>query len=375
MKKIILVTLALIATAGISSAQLTKPTPASTNLDGKQYPMVNPDLSATFQVVAPNAKTVELDLGKLYPMTKNADGVWEVTCDPQVPGFHYYFIHIDGVKVADPSSKLFYGCGMMSSGIEIPEAGVDYYLEKEVPHGEIRMQRYYSDLTKSWRICYVYVPAEYESNPSKHYPVLYLFHGGGENETSWPIQGKVDNIMDNLIAAGECKPMLVVMDRGEATLADQPAFQPRRAGGMIMDFTPLDRVVTEEIVPMIDTRYRTLPDRMHRAITGLSMGGFQSWAIGLNHKDKFAYIGGFSGSGLAPTEERYPATLNDEVELLYVGTGTEEPGQMYTGVRDFHLFLEKTGVNHVYFESQGTAHEWLTWRRALKDFAPRLFVK
>ena len=375
MKKIILVTFALLSFAGISFAQLSKPTPATTNLDGKQYPMVNPDLSATFRVVAPEAKTVELDLGKLYPMTKNSDGIWEVTCDPQVPGFHYYFIHIDGVKVADPSSKLFYGCGMMSSGIEIPEAGVDYYLEKEVPHGEIRMQRYYSDLTKSWRICYVYVPAEYESNPSKRYPVLYLFHGGGENETSWPIQGKVDNIMDNLIAAGECKPMLVVMDRGEATLADQPDFQPRRAGGMIMDFTPLDRVVTEEIVPMIDTRYRTLPDRMHRAITGLSMGGFQSWAIGLNHKDKFAYIGGFSGSGLAPTEERYPASLNNEVELLYVGTGTEEPGQMYTGVRDFHLFLERTGVNHVYFESQGTAHEWLTWRRALKDFAPRLFVK
>lgn len=375
MKKTILILFALLSIAGISSAQVTKPTPATTNLDGKQYPMVHPDLSVTFQVAAPGAKTVELDLGKLYPMTKNAEGVWEVTCEPQVPGFHYYFIHIDGVKVADPSSKLFYGCGMMSSGIEIPEAGVDFYLEKEVPHGEIRMQRYYSDLTKSWRICYIYVPAEYESNPSKRYPVLYLFHGGGENETSWPIQGKVDNIMDNLISAGECKPMLVVMDRGEATLADQPDFQPRRAGGMIMDFTPLDRVVTEEIVPMIDTRYRTLPDRMHRAITGLSMGGFQSWAIGLNHKDKFAYIGGFSGSGLAPTEERYPATLNDEVELLYVGTGTEEPGRMYTGVRDFHLFLEKTGVNHVYFESQGTAHEWLTWRRALKDFAPRLFVK
>ena len=176
MKKIILVTFALLSFAGISFAQLSKPTPATTNLDGKQYPMVNPDLSATFRVVAPEAKTVELDLGKLYPMTKNSEGVWEVTCDPQVPGFHYYFIHIDGVKVADPSSKLFYGCGMMSSGIEIPEAGVDYYLEKEVPHGEIRMQRYYSDLTKSWRICYVYVPAEYESNPSKRYPVLYLFH-------------------------------------------------------------------------------------------------------------------------------------------------------------------------------------------------------
>lgn len=374
MKKIIILALfALIGISCVSTPSITEPFSASTNLPGKEYPKINPDLSATFQVVAPTAESVSLDLGKIYPMTKNEEGIWEVTCDPQVPGFHYYFIIIDGVKVADPNSKLFYGCSMMSSGIEIPEAGVDFYLEKDVPHGEVRMQRYYSELTKAWRVCYVYVPAGYDENPQMRYPVLYLFHGGGENETSWPVQGKVDNIMDNMIAAGECDPMIVVMDRGEAVLADQPAFTPRRQGGFIMDFTPLDRVVTEELVPMIDSRYQTRTDRKSRAITGLSMGGFQSWAIGLNHKDMFAYIGGFSGSGLNASEERYPKTLNDEVSLLYVGTGTMEPGQMYTGVRDFHLFLEKTGVNHVYFESEGTAHEWLTWRRALRDFAPRLF--
>ncbi|MBQ1693812.1 MAG: esterase, partial [Bacteroidales bacterium] len=223
---------------------ITEPTPASTNVNGKEYPKINPDLSVVFQVNAPEAETVILDLGKQYPMTKNADGIWEVTSEPQVPGFHYYSLIVDGVKVADPSSQLFYGTGMMCSAIEIPEVGVDFYLPQDVPHGEIRMQRYWSDLTQSWRTCYVYVPAEYDQNPSKRYPVLYIYHGGGEDETGWAIQGRADIILDNLIAKKEAVPMLIVMDRGEALVPNARMADGPRS---MFNFTGVDQVASQEL--------------------------------------------------------------------------------------------------------------------------------
>lgn len=348
------------------------PISASTNILGKEYPKINPDLSVTCRVMAPEATSVQLDMGKMYPMTKidTEKGIWEATTEPQVPGFHYYFLNIDGVKVSDPSSKLFYGCGLMASGIEIPEAGVDYYLEKNVPHGEVRMQRYWSELTQTWRICYVYTPAEYEMNPTKRYPVLYLQHGAGEDETGWSNQGKMDNIMDNLIADGQAVPMIVVMDRGYATLAKQTK---EASNTNMFDFSAFETVFIKEIVPMIDAKYRTLTDRENRAIAGLSMGGFQSWSIGLAHKDLFAWVGGFSGSGRAAAVEDYPVSLNEQMKLLYVSIGTNEPEQMYAGVKAFHDFLASTGVKHVYYESEGTAHEWLSWRRSLHQFAGLLF--
>ncbi|MDD2641833.1 MAG: esterase, partial [Bacteroidales bacterium] len=192
MKSTGIIVAGLLAISIFSSCGLKKPVTiaepfsASTNVPGQEYPKINPDLSVTCRVVAPEAFSVELDLcNKLYPMVQVEKGIWEVTSDPQVPGFHYYFINVDGVRISDPSSRLFYGCGLMASGIEIPEAGVDYYLENNVPHGEVRMQRYWSDLTQTWRICYVYTPAEYDSDPDKRYPVLYLQHGGGEDETGW----------------------------------------------------------------------------------------------------------------------------------------------------------------------------------------------
>ncbi len=349
---------------------ITEPTPASSNLPGKEYPKINPDLSVTFQVNAPQAESVALNLGKNYPMEKNADGIWEVTCDPQVPGFHYYSIIVDGVQLADPSSQLFYGTGKMSSAIEIPEAGVDFYLPKDVPHGEIRMQRYWSELTQAWRTCYVYLPAEYEQKADKRYPVLYIYHGAGEDETGWPIQGKMDNIMDNLIAARQAVPMLIVSDRGEALIPGASM-----AGGPrgMFNFDNVDRLATEELIPMIDSKYRTLTDRDHRAITGLSMGGFIAWSVGLNHPELFAYVGGFSGSGMAQNPDAYPASLNDQYKLLFISTGSEESPQMYSTVTNFRDVLEKNGVKHIYYESPGVGHEWLNWRRSLKEFAPRLF--
>lgn len=356
------------------SGMISEPVSASTNILGREYPKINPDLSVTHRLAAPEAESVVLDIcGRQYPMTRAVDGLWEVTTDPGlVPGFHYYFLVVDGVRLADPNSKLYYGCGQMASGIEIPEAGAGYSLQRDVPRGEVRLQRYWSDLTGSWRTCYVYTPAEYELKPDKRYPVLYLQHGAGEDETGWSGQGRMDIIMDNLVADKEAVPMIVVMDRGYATLAEPD--EAASAGGMF-NFTAFDRVMTEEIVPMIDASYRTVADREHRAIAGLSMGGFQAWSIGLGHKDMFAWVGGFSGSGRPGNPERFPASLNDEMSLLYVSIGTDEPENMYSGIYEFHKMLEENGVEHVYYESPGTAHEWLTWRRSLHMFAPMLFRK
>lgn len=349
---------------------ITEPVSASTNIAGKEYPKINPDLSVTFQVDAPEAQSVELELGKIYPMTKNADGIWEVTCDPQYPGFHYYALNVDGVHMADPSSQLFYGCSMMSSAVEIPEAGVDFYLPKDVPHGEIRMQRYWSDITGTWRTCYVYVPAGYDESLNQRYPVLYLYHGGGEDETGWANQGKVDYILDNMIDAGETVPMLVVMDRGTATFAGQA---PDNSWAGMFDFRALDRVVSEELIPMIDSKYRTIADRKHRAISGLSLGGFESWSIALNHPELFDYVGGFSGSGYADRPQDYPSSLDSMYKVLFISTGTEESPEMYATVKRFHNVLVQNYVEHVLYESIGTGHEWLNWRRSLREFLPLLF--
>jgi len=353
---------------------LTQPTPATTNLPGMEYPKVNPDLSVVFRNDYPEAQEVAVRVGgKSFPMTKGADGLWEVTTEPLVPGFHYYTLTVDGKRVSDPNSRLFFGSGFWSSGIEIPEPDVDYYLEKKVPHGEIRIEKYNSALTGAERTCYVYLPPQYASEPERRFPVLYLMHGAGEDETGWATQGMMGNIMDNLIAEGECEPMIIVCERGTAVLAGaEPS-----GGFNLFNFDAFERVMVEESVPTFDARFRTLTDRDHRAICGLSLGGFQSYTIGLDHPELFGWIGGFSGSGRGPGDRRdaemYPVSLNEDYHLLYISIGTDEPAQMYAGIRDLHLALDSLGVKHVYYESPGTGHEWLTWRRSLHQFAPMLF--
>ena len=353
---------------------LTRPTPATTNLPGKEYPKINPDLSAVFRNDLPDAQAVAVNVGgKSYDMTKGEDGLWEVTTEPLVPGFHYYTLTVDGKRVSDPNSREFYGSGYWGSGIEVPEAGVDYYLQKKVPHGEIRIEHYDSALTGAERTCYVYLPPQYKSEPDRCFPVLYLMHGAGEDETGWAIQGMMGNIMDNLIAAGECVPMIIVCERGVATLVDAaPA-----AGFNLFNFDAFEKVMVEESVPTFDARLRTIADREHRAICGLSLGGFQSYTIGLDHPELFGWIGGFSGSGRGPGDRRdsemYPTSINDQYHLLYISIGTDEPAGMYQGIYDLHVALDSLGVNHVYYESPGTGHEWLTWRRSLHQFAPMLF--
>ncbi|MDZ7346380.1 MAG: alpha/beta hydrolase-fold protein [candidate division KSB1 bacterium] len=353
--------------------------PLSTNIRGAEFPRILPDNRVMFRIKAPEARSVQVDLLKKYDMQKNDDGVWEVTTEPIVEGFHYYSLIIDGVAVCDPASQTFFGMGRWASGIEIPEKDGAYSLPQDVPHGQIRQIRYYSKITREWRRAFVYTPPDYDQNLERRYPVLYLLHGGGEDETGWPNQGRVDCILDNLIAAGDAVPMLIVMDRG---YADTPG-APRSSGMRFMQNTALVDVFMKEIIPMIDREFRTLTDREHRAMAGLSMGGFQTFQITLTNLDHFAYIGGFSGAGFlmpgADITEMYNGVwkdvdaFNKRVKLLFLSIGTDEPERMYQSVNNFHKELERIGVKHIYYESPGTAHEWLTWRRSLYRFASLLF--
>ncbi len=360
--------------------------PASTNVRGAKYPRILPDKRVIFRVKAPEAQKVQVDLLRKYDMVKDTGGVWEATTDPIVEGFHYYSLWIGGVAVADPSSESFYGMGRWASGIEIPEKGVDFYLPKDVPHGDIRVIQYYSEITRAWRRAFVYTPPGYDEKRNERYPVLYLQHGGGEDETGWPNQGRVNIIMDNLIAEAKAKPMLIVMDRGYAVDPDAPpSNQGPGSRPILQPNNTLTAVFMKEIIPTIDRDFRTIADREHRAMAGLSMGGFQAFQITMSNLDTFAYVGGFSGAGFIPPGVDItkmhngvwadPESFNKRMKLVYISIGTAEPEGMYKGVNTLHTELEKAGIKHVYYESPGTSHEWLTWRRCLHEFVPLLFKK
>ena len=377
--------------------------PAASNVPGAQTPSIHADGSITFTLKAPDAGGVKVaggdGLGKgPFPMTKDSDGIWSLTTPPAVPGFHYYWFVLDGVSVNDPSSETYFGYGHETSGIEVPEAGANFYAITNVPHGEVRAKWYLSKTTGEWRRALVYTPADYDKHPNTRYPVLILQHGSGENETGWTRQGKAQFILDNLIAAGKARPMIVVMDRGYATRAGTPAIKVE-PGAPLQDlqlaFSTFEDVIIRDLIPTIDASYRTIPDREHRAMAGLSMGGMQTLFITLHHLDMFAYIGSLSGpivpsmaakqtaastqQGQFDTKTAYegafsnPSTFNARVKLLWLGVGTAEPEQFRVGIGGAVEALQAAGVRVVYFQSTGTAHEWQTWRRALNDFAPRLF--
>jgi enterochelin esterase-like enzyme len=357
--------------------------PATSNVRGAAYPRITADLRGIFQVKAPDALKVQILLGKTFDMIRGENGIWSFTSEPLVPGFHYYFLIIDGVQVSDPASESYFGWGKMSSGIEVPEAGVTYYTLKEVLHGDVRQKWYFSNVTKAWRRCFVYCPPDYSYNMNKKYPVLYLQHGSGEDERGWSVQGKADIIMDNLIAEGKALPMIIVMDQGYAVRPGAPApVQGQQPSGP----SAFEEVVIKDLIPFIDTNFRTFSDREHRAMAGLSMGGMQTIQITLSNLDKFAYIGGFSGAGRfsgagLDVKNDYKgvladsASFNKKVKLLWIGIGTAESQNMYKAVNGFHLSLVASGIKHIYYESQGTDHEWLTWRRSLNEFAPLLFKR
>jgi enterochelin esterase family protein len=363
--------------AGVMRGQQEEPLPAgfkpsSTNSFIAQYPAVNPQTrQATFRVVAPYAQNVALQLGGKHSMKKDDKGVWWYTTTPLVVGFHYYAILIDSMAVMDRGSKAYFGSNWESSAIEIPEgAEGDYYrFNKSIPHGQIRSLYHWSDVNGLERHINVYLPAEYESNPKKKYPVLYLVHGWGEDENGWSVQGQMANIMDGLIASGKAVPMIIVMPSGDI----QTNPDVRKASGDITD------VFVKDMIPYIDKTFRTYTDREHRAMAGLSRGGSQTWNTVLPNLDKFAWMGGFSGGGFrnaVSLDTVYNGvfkdvnSFNQKMKLVYISIGTEEGGR----AKQTHDLLKNYGIkNLVYHESAGTAHEWLTWRRALNDFAPRLF--
>jgi len=358
--------------------------PASTNIPGIQYPQILPDNRVVFRIKAPEAHRLVVDLGKKYEMIKDTGGYWILTTDPIVEGFHYYSLIIDGIPVVDPASQSFYGMGRMASGIDIPDKDMDFYQPRNVPHGQVRSVNYFSNITKAWRRAYVYTPPGYDDNIDKRYPVLYLQHGAGEDETGWSTQGKMDFILDNLIAEKKATPMIVVMDRGYATDPTKPInTNTGGPGPRGMSSNVFPEVLVKDIIPMIDKTFRTVTDRDHRAMAGLSMGGFQTFQTTMTNLDKFSYIGGFSGAGFlqqgGDIKQMYngawadPAAFNQKVKLVYVSIGTAEPERMYTGVKGFHEALEKAGIKHVYYESHGTSHEWQTWRRSLRQFASLIF--
>jgi enterochelin esterase-like enzyme len=397
--------LLLLATTHIATAADTTPgVPASTNVRGADYPRILPDNRVALRIKAPEAKSIKFRLDKVYPAARDPEGFWTAITDPQVPGFHYYWLVIDDVQVNDPASETFYGTGKQTSGIEIPEAGNegDYYAPQDVPHGDVRERWYHSKITGAWRRFFIYVPPGYDQDRDKRYPVLYLQHGGGEDERAWVIQGRAANILDNLIAAGKAKPMLVIMDQGYARRPGEaevplgpprglfnpapgdpppPAFPPE----FLRSFSAFEDVLLRDVIPLVDSTYRTMSAREHRAIAGFSMGGMQAFMIGLRHMDTFSAIGGLSGAGGgfgggALDAKTYfdgvfadPDAFNAKARLIFLGLGSEEPERILKGVRGYRDSLQSLGIKHVYYESAGTAHEWLTERRNLRELVTRLF--
>jgi len=347
--------------------------PSGKNIPGREYPRILYDNRVIFRLNAPNAQTVAVDIAKkVFPMKKDAEGMWEVTTDPIPIGFHYYSLVVNGLPIVDPATQTFFGTGRMASGIDIPEPrNNDYWKTMNVPHGQVRQFRYYSDLTKAWRRAFVYTPPGYDQNTNQRYPVLYLQHGMDEDETGWWNQGHADNILDNLIAGGSAKPMIIVMDKGYATNPDSPT------PGNI--FT---QVLVEEIIPAIDKEFRTIANRENRAMAGLSMGANQTFQTTLTNLDKFAYIGAFSGTGRVTEEnvnEMYNGifkdanAFNERVKVFYLSLGTEEIDMFIEMVGNCRAAFDKAGIKYTYFSSQGTAHEWTTWRRSLNQFATLIF--
>ena len=355
--------------------------PSPYNISGKAFPQVNPDKTVTFQVNAPAASKVIINLGKDYEMTKDEKGVWTVTTDPQVEGFHYYSVKIGGLSTTDPSVYTFYGCSRFSSAIEVPEdeASADFYTPKlGVPQGAVRSVKFYSDVCKEWRRMFVYTPAGYEQNLDKRYPVLYLQHGGGEDETGWIYQGFADVILDNLIVEGKAEPMIIVMNSGYA-----------QHEGSNDSFDAFEEMICNEVIPFVDARYRTIADRKHRATAGLSWGAKQAYDLALGHPEYFASMAGFSGiivigefnhsnPGFKDPKQlnaayngifSNPKQFNKDTDVLFIANGEAEGNHL----ADMSKKLKKKGIKNTYYQSPKTAHEWLTWRRCLYNYAQLLF--
>lgn len=336
--------------------------PSVCNQPGQEYPMVNSQGYARFRVVAPDAKSVIVSLGLGgrggTVLHKDKDGVWVGTTEgPMDEGFHYYHLTIDGGVVNDPGANNYYGSVRWESGIEIPAHDQDFYAVKDVPHGQVVQVLFPSPSTNSTRRAFVYLPPTYDGK--KKFPVLYLQHGWGEDETAWSRQGHANLLMDNLIAEGKCEPFIIVMTYG---MTNEAKF------GTIGSFKVdnFQKVLVDELVPYIDSHFKTKANKDNRAMAGLSMGGMETKAITLARPEVFGYYGLLSGGTYAPADIKD----KNQVKVIFMSCGSKE---FPDGINKAAADLKAAGFNAVPYISEGTAHEFLTWRRSLREMAPLLF--
>ena len=350
-----------------------------TNINRNGYPRVLNDGSVMFRVNAPQARSVQIDLGGTKYDMQQQGAAWTVTTKPQVPGFHYYSLIVDGVSVADPASQSFYGCSRWSSAIEVKEPGMDDFEVRDVPRGEVRTVYYYSKVDESWRPLMVYTPAGYNES-GRDYPVVYIQHGGGEDHRGWMEQGRTAQIMDNLIAAGKAVPMIVVSSNSNVR---------SRNGGFGGGYSwqgmqTFRSEMIDNIIPFVEKTYRVRKDRKSRAMCGLSMGGGQSFYIGLRSPEVFANVGVFStgmfggirGASDFDLEKEVPGMLTDvkafnrQFDVFFLSCGEQDPRIEYT--RNIVKKMRDGGVQ-VRFNSYPGDHEWQVWRKSLHEFAQYLF--
>ncbi len=348
--------------------------PAPSNIRNAPYPQITTDSRVIFTIKAPEAKKVQIDLGKKYDLIKDTAGFWKVTTDSVSEGFHYYSLLIDGVAVADPASESFYGMGRMASGIEIPYSGGAYYALRNVPHGDIRIKKYFSRVTNSWRQFYIYTPPAYDSAFNTSYPVLYILHGGGEDERGWAMQGKTDLILDNLIAAKKAKPMLIVMMDGNMSGGGIAGFGER-------SLQLFERELKEAVMPVVDKNYRIAKGSANTALAGLSMGGLQTLYAGVKNTDLFAYLGVFSSGWWANqpalSDPQYEfmknnaSTINNNLKSFWIAMGGKED-IAYANCKVMLSKFDELNIKYQYSEYPG-GHTWPVWRNNLYNFAQLLF--
>jgi len=339
--------------------------PSSVNQPGQEYPQVNSQGYARFRISAPEAQSVVVSLGLGgakggTTLAKAENGFWMgTTAGAMDEGFHYYHVTVDGGIFNDPGALNFYGSTRWESGIEIPAHDKDFYALKDVPHGNVQQILFPSKSTNTSRRAYVYTPPNYHKDKSKSYPVLYLQHGWGEDETAWSNQGRVNLIMDNMIAEGKIKPFIVVMTYG---MTNEIKF-----GGMAsFKIEPFQTVLTEELIPYVDTNFRTIAKQTHRAMAGLSMGGMETKTITINKPEIFSHYALLSGGIYKPEDIKDKS----KVKLIFLSCGSKERPD---GVKNAVIALKEAGYTAVSYVSENTAHEFLTWRRSFKELAPLLF--
>ena len=358
--------------------------PSTLNQPYEEYPQVNSQGYARFRIHAPQAQSVSVSLGLGgrggTVLTKGNDGYWTgTTAGPLDEGFHYYHLTVDGGTFNDPGTLNFYGSIRWESGIEIPAHDQDFYALKDVPHGKVQQILFPSPSNKTSMRAFVYTPPGYDKDQSKRYPVLYLQHGWGEDETAWTNQGRANLIMDNLLAEEKCKPFIIVNAYGMTNDV--------KIGQMaLFKIEPFQTVLIDELIPYIDANFRTIADQEHRGMTGLSMGGMETQTITLANLDVFSHIGLFSGGSITMNDVNNNPGFKDKVKLLFISYGSREIGGNRGGGRGGRggmgnntgpeanvEAMKQAGVNAVFYVSPDTAHEFQSWRRSLYQMAPLMF--